>query len=120
MAGLFLKFIGFNVVLGLLQLWMVVMLHYYRKDSLGMLHRVGLLSKGNKELVRFAWAMYRRKVDDPLPATFKETFCRSVSVHFLGVWDTVSSVGWAWNPSYLEFTRFNASVEVLRHAIALD
>jgi uncharacterized protein (DUF2235 family) len=93
---------------------------YTARVLAAMIHRVGLLSKGNEELVRFAWGMYRKRVDDPLPRQFKETFSRDVKIHFLGVWDTVSSVGWAWNPTYLEFTRFNPSVRVLRHAIAID
>jgi len=29
---------------------------------------------------------------------FKATFCRDCPLHLVGVWDTVSSVGWVWDP----------------------
>jgi hypothetical protein len=41
-------------------------------------------------------------------------------VHFLGLWDTVSSVGWAWAPQHFQFTQNNPSVDIVRHAVALD
>ena len=43
-----------------------------------------------------------------------------MKVHFLGLWDTVSSIGWFWNPQYLQFTANNPIVEAVRHAVALD
>ena len=45
---------------------------------------------------------------------------RHFPVHFLGVWDTVSTVGWVWNPKSFRNTAFNPSVEFARHAIAID
>ena len=61
-------------------------------------------------------------------AAWREAFARDVPgqperrlpVHFLGVWDTVKSVGWVWEPLSLPFTAFNPSVQVVRHAIAID
>ena len=39
----------------------------------------------------------------------------------MGLWDTVSSVGWISNPEYLPYTASaNTSVEIVRHAVALD
>ena len=32
----------------------------------------------------------------------------------------MSSVGWAWQPQYLPYTTNNPSVEIVRHAVALD
>jgi uncharacterized protein (DUF2235 family) len=43
-----------------------------------------------------------------------------VSIHFLGLCYTVSSIGWAWNPKYLQFTANNPIVEIVRHAVSLD
>ena len=58
---------------------------------------------------------------------FRNTFARPLGrttrhfpVHFLGVWDTVSSYGWLWNPRPFPFTKSNPSVAIARHAIALD
>ncbi|KAF2139466.1 uncharacterized protein K452DRAFT_275789 [Aplosporella prunicola CBS 121167] len=85
-----------------------------------MLHDIGLLSKGNEEMVRFAWETFsnfqnaKGNTPDPdKPAdkaaeratkkindleqymdSFKTTFCRpNVDVHFLGLFDCVNSVG---------------------------
>ena len=44
----------------------------------------------------------------------------AVPIHFLGLWDTVSSVGWAWAPEHFQFTMNNPGVEIVRHAVALD
>lgn len=73
-----------------------------------MLHTIGLLSRGNEEMVRFAWDTFAKfqqtrgdeRKSDEVKATeafmvnFKTTFCRpSVNVHFLGLFDCVNSVG---------------------------
>lgn len=71
-----------------------------------MISTIGLLSKGNEELVPFAYRTYqeyRMGVGDFKTAqehehymqTFKRTFCRKkAKVHFLGLFDTVNSVGY--------------------------
>jgi uncharacterized protein (DUF2235 family) len=71
-------------------------------------------------LIPFAWDIFRRQRNKAIYTGFHQTFARMVKVHFLGLWDTVSSVGWAWNPQYLQFTANNPIVEVVRHAVALD
>jgi len=38
---------------------------------------------------------------------FKATFWRQCPLHFVGVWDTVSSVGWIWDPVKLPYTPQN-------------
>jgi len=43
-----------------------------------------------------------------------------VRIHFLGLWDTVSSVGWVCCQKSLPYTRNNPSVDRVRHAIAID
>jgi hypothetical protein len=61
--------------------------------------------------------------------SFRRTFARALfegdhdrhfPVHFLGVWDTVSSVGWVWNPDKFPYTANNPSVKVARHAVSID
>ena len=93
---------------------------YSARVLAGMLHKVGLLSAGNDELVRFAWRMFKKPRNDALAHEFKATFSRPVTVHFLGLWDTVSSVGWIWNPKHFPYTATNPSVEIVRHAVSLD
>ncbi|KAG8683993.1 hypothetical protein FRC09_015677, partial [Ceratobasidium sp. 395] len=53
------------------------------------------------------------------PADFKRAFCIPIEIHFLGVWDTVGSVG-AFRRKTLPWIEYNPSVHFLRQALALD
>ena len=56
-----------------------------------------------------------------LARDFKRHFCLDdCAPHFVGVWDTVSSVGWIENPLSLPYTRQPAEHPIGRHAIAID
>lgn len=100
----------------------------------GMLHLLGLLPPGNNNLVPYVMDLYksiRSKSDgkthywDTCNA-FRKTFARGdgpdrhFPVHFLGVWDTVSSYGWFWDPASFPFTAENPSVSIVRHAVSID
>jgi len=65
--------------------------------------------------------MYKRtdKSGIQLCAGFKETYCQSVNVEFMGVWDTVASVGVIMGRT-LPFTNSNSSIKTFRHALSLD
>lgn len=102
----------------------------------GMLHAIGLLPRGSYNLVPYAMRLFkslretcfRRTIDWNLCDAFRTTFAREIYGHrerrfpvrFLGVWDTVSSVGWLWDPTTFRFTRRNPSIKVVRHAVAVD
>jgi uncharacterized protein (DUF2235 family) len=49
---------------------------------------------------------------------FKATFSRDCPLFFAGLWDTVSSVGWVFNPVKLPFSARNPSMKNGRHAIS--
>ena len=51
---------------------------------------------------------------------FKATYSSECKPHFVGVWDTVSSVGWFANPVSLPFTTNNPDIAIGRHAVAID
>jgi uncharacterized protein (DUF2235 family) len=55
-------------------------------------------------------------------ADFKKTFSRECKPHFVGVWDTVSSVGWVYNAVHFPFTKAtnNSDLQIVRHAISID
>ncbi|KAL4252473.1 hypothetical protein ABKN59_002784 [Abortiporus biennis] len=93
---------------------------YTARALAGMLHKVGLLPIYNHQQLPFAYEMYVREDEEGLTLShmFKKTFCRDVSVEFLGVWDTVASVGLL--PKYLPFVHENTGIRSLRHALALD
>ncbi len=100
-----------------------------------MIATVGLLSKGNEEMVPFAYRTYQeyemgsasrfktaQEAQDYMKS-FKTTFCRArTRVHFLGLFDTVNSVGYfevpfsrqTFLPSVLE------TATHVRHAVAID
>ncbi|SRR6266446_5514181 len=95
---------------------------YTARAVAAMVHRCGLLEPGQEQLVPYASRVFRSvaKQDWSVSRDFNGTFGRPVKVRFLGLWDTVSSVGWAWDPESLPFTRNNADVETVRHAVAID
>ncbi|QRV93518.1 hypothetical protein RhiJN_21536 [Ceratobasidium sp. AG-Ba] len=91
---------------------------YQVRTLAAMIEHVGLIYPGNQEQIAFAWEVYSN--DDPQCKKFKETFCRkSVDIHFVGVWDTVASVGALPRKP---FPRSNSCrhVKHFRHALALD
>ena len=100
-----------------------------------LLHMYGLIRPGNEPLVPYAIRMMmaitglrergapKNEIDAyfDLAEEFKQHFGGQRSQpHFVGVWDTVSSVGWIENPLRLPFTADNPDIAIGRHAIALD
>jgi uncharacterized protein (DUF2235 family) len=55
-----------------------------------------------------------------LAREFKATFSQRCNPHFVGLWDTVSSVGWFSNPLSLPYTANNPDIAIGRHAVAID
>ena len=98
-----------------------------------LLHMYGLIREGHESLVPYAIRMLtavnsKKKVKDTsiepaldLAKDFRATFCSiECKPHFVGVWDTVASVGWFENPLKLPFTTRNSDIKYARHAVALD
>ena len=96
-----------------------------------LLKMYGLLPKGNEPFVPYAVRMLHsvnstneriRTNYFRLAQDFRETFDRvgRCRPHFVGVWDTVSSVGWIENPLHLPFTASNPEIGHGRHAVAID
>lgn len=96
---------------------------YTARALCGTLHIVGLLSSGNEGLIPYAIRMIkRRKIDFGVAADFKKTFSWECKPRFVGVWDTVSSVGWVYNAVRFPFTKAtnNPDLQIVRHAISID
>lgn len=98
-----------------------------------MITTIGVLSKGNEEMVSFAYKTYQdyeQGIGFPSVAAsqkymtgFKRTFCRlHGKVHFLGLFDTVSSVATFdvpfRRPKYP--TKVLGTASHIRHAVSLD
>ena len=96
---------------------------YTARALCGMLHVVGLLTEGNDALIPYAIRLIKRKhIDFAVAADFKRTFSRECKPHFVGVWDTVSSVGWVYETVTFPFTRAtkNPDLNIVRHAVSID
>ncbi|KAF4609409.1 hypothetical protein D9613_012988 [Agrocybe pediades] len=102
-----------------------------------MIEKVGLLRPGNELQIPFAYELYSDPATDELEPMgpqgssrervtiaehFKRTFSRKgVKVHFVGVWDTVSSIGTVRGAKMLPGTIDGMKhVCFFRHALALD
>lgn len=111
----------------------------YTVRAVGSLLRMyGLLRLGNEALVPYAIRMmmaitkarrnqaglhrYQQWITEyfELAARFKATLARPCTPFFVGIWDTVSSVGWIDNPLKLPYSADNGDIAIGRHAIALD
>jgi uncharacterized protein (DUF2235 family) len=87
----------------------------------GLIRMCGLMKKGSENLVPYAYEIYSRKnLDFKVGAQFKKRFGRPVSIHFMGIWDTVSSVGWVYNFKTYPYTAYNDDINIIRHALAID
>ncbi|KAJ8481804.1 hypothetical protein ONZ45_g15181 [Pleurotus djamor] len=107
----------------------------------GMIEKVGLLHKGSDNQIPFAYELYAsvtsnskrdrnakngtsetsESEEDKLCRQFKTTLCHEhVKVHFVGAWDTVSSIGLLRGKSLPETVSGMGHVCSFRHALALD
>lgn len=115
---------------------------YTARALTGMLRTVGLLNPGADNLIPYALKLYAKHGgDNPTPAQdtefwdtrrdFSDNFGNPAferfakNIEFLGVWDTVKSVGGLnWRAQFEQaqwpFTRKTPNVVRVRHAIAID
>ncbi len=116
---------------------------YTARAVCSMLAMYGLIRPGNDPLVPYAVRMMmaidkarkrkeKRGTANPeeedalaeyfrLAADFKNVMSRGdCDPYFVGVWDTVSSVGWIDNPLKLPYSADNPRIYYGRHAIAID
>jgi len=101
-----------------------------------LLRMYGLIRPGNQALVPYAIRMMlgitraRKKNEQEqeaikryfeLAAGFKITMGRTdCQPWFVGVWDTVSSIGWIENPLNLPYIADNPDIRIGRHAVSID
>jgi uncharacterized protein (DUF2235 family) len=98
-----------------------------------LLHMYGLIRQGNDTLAPYAIRMLtsvssnkrvknqRAAAAFELAKEFRGTFCSvDCKPWFVGVWDTVSSVGWVQNPLKLPYLANNPDIAIGRHAVSID
>ncbi|KIJ41275.1 hypothetical protein M422DRAFT_172643 [Sphaerobolus stellatus SS14] len=93
---------------------------YTARCLVGMIDKVGVLPSWNTEQLPFAYSMYNDTSLKGLERSrdFRHTFSTKVDIHFVGVWDTVESVGII--PREKPFATSDNVVRHFRHALALD
>jgi uncharacterized protein (DUF2235 family) len=84
----------------------------------GMIYRFGILQKGSKNLIPYVSKMYNKR-DFSVCNEFKETFCHICEPHFVGVWDTVASLGYIHGRTFYDQT-LNPEIKHGCQAIAID
>ena len=84
----------------------------------GMIYHFGILEKGNKNLIPYVSKMYnQRKLK--ISSDFKRVFSKECKSHFIGVWDTVASLGYIHGKKFFDQT-LNPEIRNAYHAIAID
>lgn len=92
---------------------------YAARALAGVLHKCGVLFPHNDNLLPYVMKVYQHSPTGRVSNGFRKTFARKCRVHFLGLWDTVSSVGWIYDPVTLPYTAQNPSVDIVRHAVSI-
>ncbi len=114
---------------------------YTARALTSLLHMYGLLRAGNEAMVPYAIRMMAAVNNLPdhsgyaqaspqkrsaaeniwtVAQDFKATFSVECKPYFVGLWDTVSSVGWIRHPFHAPYTANNPDIEIARHALAID
>ncbi len=100
---------------------------YTARALAGVVQMYGLLCPGNQGLIPYITRMFATKSRKAAGMTatfnvaenFKATFSRDCPMHFEGLWDTVSSVGWITTPLVLPYTARNPGMRTGRHAVSI-
>jgi uncharacterized protein (DUF2235 family) len=93
---------------------------YTARAVAAMLHKVWLLDARSPNLIPYASKMFKYENKKAVWEGFGNAFGQRCPIHFLGLWDTVNSIGWAWDPFILPHTTNNRSVTIVRHAVSID
>ncbi|KAG1760711.1 hypothetical protein EDD22DRAFT_780723, partial [Suillus occidentalis] len=97
---------------------------YQVRALAGMIHEVGLITPGNEGQIASAFQYYcsinsGNSRDINGAKEFKMQFSRSIVIHFVGVWDTVSSIGVKKTKNFPSIDTCD-HVCYFRQALALD
>jgi uncharacterized protein (DUF2235 family) len=100
---------------------------YTARALCGLLHMFGLLRLGNEGLIPYVLRLFKSGKKDKfdLARGFRKIFSRPCAPYFLGLWDTVSSVGWVLDPvglkpGALPYTTQFPDIPIVRHAVSID
>lgn len=137
--------VGSGLFQNVRELYEVVVDHYEEDDRIylfgfsrgaftvrvlaGLIYRCGVLRPEHRHRYPEAFALYKPHLEGLTPgardrlqariAAFRSAFAkRCEAIPFMGLWDTVKSVGYLW-PKSLPHTRRNPIVRTVRHALSI-
>jgi len=96
----------------------------------GLIYRCGLVQATDQNKIDRAYRLYRKHLEQARNSgelrnkklcidKFRQEDSRPCNIRFLGIFDTVKSVGYL-RPKNLPHTRHNPIVQTVRHALSLD
>ncbi|HJW82399.1 MAG TPA: DUF2235 domain-containing protein, partial [Acidiferrobacterales bacterium] len=103
---------------------------YTARSLAGLIRKCGILRSADKSLIQQAYDLYRDKdvhPDSPDANAFRASFAQETRIRFIGVWDTVGSLGipatgvpfsrdfYQWHD-----TELSKIVDYAYHALAID
>jgi uncharacterized protein (DUF2235 family) len=103
---------------------------YTARSLAGLIRKCGILRSADKSLIHQAYDLYRDKdihPDNPEAVAFRASFALETRIRFIGVWDTVGSLGipatgvpfsrdfYQWHD-----TELSKIVDYAYHALAID
>jgi uncharacterized protein (DUF2235 family) len=103
---------------------------YTARSLAGLIRKCGILRSADKGLIQQAYDLYRDKdihPDKPEATAFRASFAQETRIRFIGVWDTVGSLGipatgvpfsrdfYQWHD-----TELSKIVDYAYHALAID
>lgn len=92
---------------------------YTARAFAGMLFKCGLLERGSTNLIPYVSKLYNTRNNLEIAKGFKDTYCRECKPYFIGVWDTVGSLGHV----YCRRRFFDATLHETTygyHAVSID
>ena len=95
---------------------------YTARVLASVLNMFGVLPRDNEQLTPYILRSLKGMDNEgeAIARRFKTVFAMECKPHFVGVWDTVSSVGWIMEPFTARYTAHNPDIQIGRHAISID
>jgi len=103
---------------------------YTARSLAGLIRKCGILHSADMSLIHQAYDLYRDKdihPDSPEATAFRASFAQETRIRFIGVWDTVGSLGIPatgvpFSRDFYEWhdTELSKIVDYAYHALALD
>ena len=85
----------------------------------GMLFKCELLQKGSHNLLPYVSKVYNTSGNDDIAQGFKNTYCHECKPYFIGVWDTVATLGHFYGKRFFD-AKLHGEVKFGYHAISID